>query len=250
MPSATQPEEKKIEAAVYLASNRPLHLPQFVAEFHRTWPQVVLQKTGKEPHGALFRAGKSNFALEIHHQPVPREVTEPVVDCTLHWPMAASALARHQAHLSVTGSTEDGDVLSLARDLTKAIAALIPVTDSLAVCWLNGPSLNPAQSFAETAREMYATGLHPVKLWVGIRWDQAGVLQTIGMAQFGAPEICFAKQPDPAPLIIDYMWHVAQSVLSSNCSIANGHTLDGPHGRLKIKKSEAAGKRILIFEPS
>jgi hypothetical protein len=250
MSAESQHEAKKVGAVVYLSTNRPLHLPDFLAEFHRSWPHLLLQKTGKEPHRALFRVGKSDFALELHHMPVPQGVTELVVDTTLHWPMAGAALAHHQAHMSVAESAQNRDVLTLACDLTKAIAALLPVTDSLAVCWLNGPALNSSESFVETAREKFGTGLYPLALWVAVGWDaQAGALQTRGMAQFDAPEICLAQQPDAAPLMVDYLVKVAQSVLTSHRQIADGETMDGPHGELKIKKSSAQGKRILILEP-
>jgi hypothetical protein len=71
--SAESPNrEKKVGAVIYLSTNRPLHLPDFLVEFHQSWPHLLLQKTGKEPHRALFRVGKSDFALELHHAPVPQ----------------------------------------------------------------------------------------------------------------------------------------------------------------------------------
>jgi len=183
--------------------------------------------------------------------PVPQEVTGPVVHSTLHWPTADAALAGHRAHLSVAESAENSGVLSLACDLTKAIAALLPVTDSLAVCWLHGPALNSSESFVETAREMFGTGLYPLALWVAVRWDgEAGALHTKGMAQFGAPEICLTKQPNADPLMVDYLFHVAQSVLTLHHSIPDGKTMDSPQGKLKIEKSGAPGRRILILEPA
>ncbi len=245
-----QHEAKKIGAVIYLSSNRPLHLPELFAEFHRAWPNLSLEKTGKEPHRVLFRAGKSNFALELHHTPVPADVSEPVVHSTLHWPMAEDALAHHPAHLSVAGSADGCGVLSLACDFTKAIAALLTVTDSLAVCWLNGPALNASKSFVSTARETFATGLYPLALWIGVRWDaQTGALQTNGMAQFDAPEICLAQQSEPSPRMVDYLFHVGQSLLTSHHSIPDGETTDSPHGKLRVRNSGAAGKRILILEP-
>ncbi len=250
MSAESQLEAKRVGAVIYLATNRPLHLPDFLAEFHRSWPHLLLQKTGKEPHRALFRVGKSDFALELRHTPVPQEVTEPIVHTTLHWPMASAALANHKAHMSVVESAENRDVLTLACDLTKAVASLLPVTDSLAVCWLNGPALNSAESFVSTAREMFGTGLYPLKLWVAVGWDaQAGALQTNGMAQFAAPEICLAQQPDAAPLMVNYLFQVAQSALTSHHQIAHGETMDSPHGKLKIKKSSVHGKSVLILEP-
>ncbi|MBZ5614745.1 MAG: hypothetical protein LAO23_12115 [Acidobacteriia bacterium] len=251
MSAEPQHEAKKVGAVIYLSSNRPLHLPEFFAEFHRSWPNLLLEKAGKEPHRALFRVGKSNFALELHHTPVPQDVSDPVVNSTLHWPVAGDALAHHQAYLSVVESGENSGVLNLACDLTKAIAALLPVTDSLAVCWLNGPALNASKSFVATAREMFGTGLYPLALWVGVRWDaQAGTLYTSGMAQFDAPEISLAQQSEPSPRMVDYLFHVGQSLLTSHHSIADGETADSPHGKLKIEKSGAAGKRILILKPA
>jgi hypothetical protein len=118
----------------------------------------LLEKTGKELHRAFFRAGRSKFALEMHHTPVPQAITDSVVHSTLHWPAAGAALALHPAYLSATGSVENGGFLTLASDLTKAIAALVFATDALAVCWLNGPGLTPAKKFAAMAREMFDTG--------------------------------------------------------------------------------------------
>jgi hypothetical protein len=243
MSAERQLETKKVGAVIYLASNRPLRLPDFLAEFRRSWPHLSLAKTGKEPHRALFHVGHSDFALELHHTRVPQQVTDPVVNSTPHWPMAGAALAHHQAHLSVLETAENRDVLTLACDLTKAIAALLPVTDALAVCWLNGPTLNSSETFVNSARESFDTGLYPIALWVGVDWDaQAGAIQTRGMAQFGAPEICLAQQKEAAPLMLQYVFRVAQSVLASHRKIADGAIIDGPHGRLGVNSSAPQGK--------
>jgi hypothetical protein len=252
MSAAGQQETKKVGALIYLATNRPLHLPAFLDEFHHCWPHLLLEKTGKEPHRALFRAGKSNFAVELHHRPVAPEITEPAARSTLQWPMACAILAGHKAHLSVVAeSVENDHTLGMACDLTKAISALLSVTDALGVCWLNGPALNSSDGFVETAREMFDAGLYPLALWVAVRWDpEACALQTNGMAQFGVPEIYLTHQPDPASLMIDFMFQVAQSVLTSHHLILEDETMDSPHGRLKIEKNGVPGKRILILEPA
>ncbi|MGB9203540.1 MAG: hypothetical protein WCB94_06130 [Terriglobales bacterium] len=251
MSAEPQPEAKKVEAVIYLATNRPLHLPEFFAEFRRNWPSLFLEKTGKEPHRALFRVGKSSFALELHHTPVPQDISEPVIHSTLHWPVAGDALAHHQAYLSVMESGEHSGVLNLACDLTKAITALLPVADSLAVCWLNGPALNASKSFVATARETFGTGLYPLKLWIGVGWEaQAGALHTRGMAQFDAPEIWLAQQSEPSPRMVEYLFHVGQLLLTYHRSIADGKTMDSPHGKLKIEQSGAAGEKILTLRPA
>jgi len=252
MSSAAQSEPRKIGAVIYLSSNRPLRVPDFLSEFHKNWPLGMLEKTGKELHRAFFRAGTSNFALELHHTPVLQAITDSVVHRTLHWPTAAEALALHPAHLAVAGSVESRGFLTLACDLTKTIAALVSATDSLAVCWLNGPALNPAKKFAATAREMLDTGLYPLTLWVAAHFDpEADALHTKGMAQFDAPEIYLARQPDPAPLMADYLFQVAQYVLTSHHQIKDGEKMESPHGTMRIKSAASGdlGKRVLILEP-
>jgi len=252
-PFEPQAEAKKISAVVYLATNRPLRLPDFFAEFHKNWPSLSLEKTGKEPHRAFFRTGRTDFALELHHEPVPHAITEPVGNSTLHWPTAAAALSHHVAHIELGASPASQSVLTPACDLTRAIASLLPVTDSLAVCWLNGPALNQAKTFISAAREMFSTGLYPLTLWTAIRWDaNAHALATHGMDQFGFPEIFLANQPDPAPLMVDYLFQFALSLLNSHHSIAEGETVEGPHGSLRIKpgRSKQTSKGILILEPS
>lgn len=251
--SRPQSEPKKLEAIVYLSSNRPLHLPDFLAEFQNSWPLHMLEKTGTEPHRAFFRAGRSDFALELHHTPVPHAITDPVADSTLNWPAAAAALARHVAYIELIGSAPVQGVLSLACDLTRAVASLLPVTDSLAVCWLNGPALNRAKTFISTAHEVFSTGLYPLTLWVAVRWDaDSHSLSTHGMGQFNAPDLLLAQQPDPAPLMADYLFQLALSLITSRHPIAVGGTVDGPHGPLKITQGKPgqAGHNALILQPT
>jgi hypothetical protein len=251
MCAADNPEPEPFGAVIYLSTNRPLHLPDFLAEFHKSWPLGTLERTGKELHRAFFRSGRSDFALEMRHTPAAQSITDRVARHTLHWPLAEQLLASHRAHLIVTGPAESRSALTVACDLTKAIAALLPVTDSIGVCWLKGPALNLARTFINTARETFSTGLYPLNLWVAARYNpEAATLRTEGMRQFAAPEIALASQPDPAPLMIDYLFQVAQYVLTSHHKIRDGEQMRGPHGNLQVR-FDARERRtgLLVLEP-
>jgi hypothetical protein len=252
MSAADQSEPQPLGAVIYLSTNRPLRLADFMAEFRKTWPLGLLEKTGKGLHAASFRSGKSDFTIEMHHEPVPQSVTDRVARHTLHWPLAEQALANHPAHLAVNSVTTSHCWLTLACDLTRAIAALVPVTDSLAVCWLNGPALNPAKTFVATVREMFETGLYPINLWVAARFDPAaGTLSTQGLTQFAAPEISLTHQPDTAPLMVDYLFQVAHYVLTSHHKIKDGEKMASPNGILKIRaESSPKGRKTLILDPA
>jgi hypothetical protein len=252
MDAADHLEPQPQGAVIYLSTSRPLHLPDFLAEFQKNWPLGVLEKTGKELHRASFRSGGTDFTLEMRHAPVAQAITDRAARHTLHWPLAERAVAPHTAHLIVNGPAEGRSPLTVACDLTKAIAALLPVTDSIGVCWLHGPALNSPKTFVTAARDMLSTGLYPLNLWVAARFNaEAATLCTQGMAQFAAPEISLASQPDPAPLMIDYLFQVAQYVLTSHHKIRDGERMLGPHGTLKVRLD--AGKRqrrLLVLEPT
>ena len=253
MPEKPQHEPTKTSAVIYLSSNRPLRVPDFFAEFHENWPSSSLEKTGREPHRAFFRAGRSDFSLEYHHSPDPQAITEPVVDSTLHWPTASAAIGRHVAYLEVQGTPPSNGTMTLACDLTRAIASFLVVTDAIAVCWLSGPALNQSKTFITTAREMFGTGLYPLPLWTAVRWDEnAHTLATHGMAQFGAPEVILGHQPDAAPLMVEYLFQTALSLLISRHPIREGETLDSPHGPIRVKTSkiEGKGREVLILDPA
>ena len=253
MPAADQPEPDKLGAVVYLSTNRPLRLPDFLAEFYKSWPLGLLEKTGKELHRAFFRCGKSDFAIEMQHTPVPQVITDRVARTTLHWPLAGEALAPHVAHLAVSTARESRGALTLACDLTRAIAALLAVTDSLAVCWLNSFALHPARKFAALAYETLNSGLYPVNLWVAVQFNaETSTLCTVGMTQFDAPEIQLSQQTDAAPLMIDYLYQVALYVLTSYHRIKSGEKIDSPHGAktIRVQPGRDRGGIVLILEPA
>jgi hypothetical protein len=56
-----------------------------------------------------------------------------------------------------------------------------------------------------------------------------------------------AKQPNADPLMVDYLFHVAQSVLTLHHSIPDGKTMDSPQNQLKIEQSGVPGRRTLRF---
>lgn len=243
----------KPTAVIYLSSHRPLRLVDFFTEFHDNWPSISLEKTCHEPHRACFRAGRSEFWLEFHHSPVPDAITEPVVNSTLHWPTALTALARHVSYLEVIGLRSTHGLLTLTCDVTRAIATLLAITDSIAVCWLNGPALNQAKTFIATAREMLSTGFYPLSLWTAVRWDpDSHSLATHGMRQFDAHELVLREQPDAAPLMVDYLFQAALSLLVSRHPIRDGETVNGPHGPIKVKSgnTDGKGRGVLILDPA
>jgi hypothetical protein len=216
-------------------------------------PDCPWLNEGRNGNLAYFGSGGSHFAVELRHATIPQEVTNSALP-SRDWPDAEKDLALHVAHLKTVGSPEPGGAFRLAFDLTRAIVALLDLTDAIGVCWLNlnGSVLHPASDFAAIASETLGLGLPPLMLWIAVHWKpQEHVLHTTGMLQFGAPEILLAQQVRPSREMVEYLLEVAHYVLTSGKEILAGETMDGPGGLLRIESVGGSdhGRRAVILAP-
>jgi hypothetical protein len=247
----------KLGAAIYLKSRGP-SLAALVSDFKKRWPDESFTGQGKHRNCAFLTSGDFQFVIDLRDEPIPQGVTDGVLPDTMrHWPTAEAELAPHVAHLKIATSIQSGKQPDAASALTKMVVSLLSVTDSTGVCWLNGPVLHPADSFVAIANEMFAAGVPPLILWVGIHWKpQERLIHTKGMAQFDAPEIFIKLQSEPSPEWVEYIFEVAYYAMSSGKEIHDGETMDGPKGVLRINsirggdQPERTGLILVPVQPS
>jgi hypothetical protein len=225
----------KLGTAIYLKSRGPF-LAALIADFKKRWPNESLIDKGKHRNCAFFTIGDFQFVIELRDEPVPQELTDALLPGTMrHWPTAGAQLAPHVAHLKIATTLQSGNKLDAASALTKMVVSLLCVTDSIGVCWLNGPVLHPAYDFVTIANEMFGADVPPLILWVGVHWNpQERLIHTKGMAQFDSPEIFINLQSEPSPEWVEYIFEVAYYVMNSGKEIRDGETMDGPKGVLRI----------------
>jgi len=213
---------------------------------------------GKLRNCAFFTIGDFQFVIELRDEPLPQGVTDALLPGTMrHWPTAEAELAPHLAHLKLATTIQSGKTLNAASALTKMVVSLLCVTDSIGVCWLNGPVLHPAGSFVAIASEMFGAGVPPLILWVGVHWNpEERFIHTKGMVQFDAPEIFIKLQSEPSTEWIEYIFEVAYYAMSSAKEIHDGETMDGPKGVLRIDSirggdhPERTGLVLVPVQPS
>jgi Domain of unknown function (DUF4261) len=248
-----KPGPKKLGAAIYLKTRRPLLLADFVSDFRKRWPVDPLVGEGQQGNCASFAVGHVRCAIELRYAPIPRGVTDAALPGSIrHWPQAEEELASHQAQLKIATVLERGMDLGPACALTKILVALLSVTDSIGVCWLNGPVLHSARTFIAIATEMFGVGVPPLILWVGVHWKpKEHIVHTTGMLQFEAPEILLAQQKRPSPELVEYLFEVANYVLTSGKELLDGETMDGPGGVLRIESVRGSdpSRRALVLVP-
>jgi hypothetical protein len=71
------------------------------------------------------------------------------------------------------------------------------------------------------------------------------------MLQFEAPEILLAHQKRPSPELVEYLFEVANYVLTSGKELLDGETIGGPGGVLRIDSVRGSdpGRRALVLVP-
>lgn len=249
---SAKPGVRKLGAAIYLKSFALIPIQKFASHFRRNWPGTLCEAESEEPTVARLKIGLSHVAIELRRTFVPDSLTDSVLQTTLHWPTAKHDISAHTAHVAVTASIDDGETVVLASDLTKAVATLLAITDSLCVCWLNGPALTLRDDFVSVANELLRMDQPPFLLWVGVNWNPGGCLiHTKGMAQFRAPELFLGRQSTASDEVISYLHHLVRDVLSARRKLVEGQTIDGPIGifRVELLRGGTPNKAGLILWP-
>jgi len=245
---------RKLGAVIYLEQGiSPLSVEDFLLDFYRRWPQTKCEKVEEADGCTYLKIGTCDVVVQLRRVSVPDSVTNSILDTTLHWPGAKEDLARHEAHIAVAASIQTGDTVFLASVLTRTVVSLLTVTNSLYICWLNGPALSLKDDFVDIASELLELGQPPFLLWVGIGWKpEGGLIYTKGMAQFGVHEIFLAKQARLSDEIVTYLHDLVREVLASERTLAVGETLEGPDCFFKIDKLQGldSNKSALFLVPT
>jgi Domain of unknown function (DUF4261) len=241
---------RKMGVALYLREGRQLRAEEVRLDFEKRWPGVGITSEASQQH-TLFVVANSRLTLELRNSRIPDDVTAEALRHNRHWANASEQLVPHTAHIAIAANVDPSNALSSASDLTRLASSVLALSNSIGVCWLNGPVLNSKQDFIAISQELTGAGVLPLVLWLAVHWDPAsGLIYTTGMDQFGRPDLFLAQQSKPNN--VEYLFDLANYALTSGNELLDGETIDGPDGVLRIQELERSyktGKRGLMLFP-
>ena len=243
---------RNLGVAIYLQTPVSLSTETFVSEFRARWERTACEPKGETETCSRFKVGRSHVAIECRRIRVPDSVSNSVLQTGLHWPAAEEDIIAHKAHIAVAASSDDGDTLRLAADLTKTVVTLLSRSHSLCVCWLNGPALSRQDDFQGIATNLLGSGQPPLMLWVGLHWkNEGGLLYTKGMTQFGAPEIFLAQRSSVSEQEVRFLYDMVWRVLTQGYEPVDGAKINGPRGvfRVDYLQPNDSDKRAFYLVP-
>src|SRR5437588_1332229 len=132
----------KLGGIIYLRAPSPPSAEIIREQISGLWNVSSSVKQLQSPDLLEVSFDERSFVIEFTRQQVPASLTQHVASGSSHWPEAGSALLRHKAYLSIATALGRHVGLDLAVDFTRLLIGCARVTDSVGVCWLNGPVLH------------------------------------------------------------------------------------------------------------
>jgi hypothetical protein len=197
--------------------------------------------------------GKPYTVISVE-QPLPRDAWHSAVELDRVWPEASEAMAQQRAHLivaSLTAPASHGDAMEMAAAISMITAAIVSLSDALAVIWSNGDVISEARTF-----QMQALGLAnrqlPIDRWIGFTWldgpptdkgERTLACLTTGLRPFVGRELEFLPAPLPPVTIAQRLIGTCQYLIANGLVLGDGETLGiSQSERIRVRHA-AQGQR-------
>src|SRR5262249_55209857 len=185
---------------------------------------TVNPKTG----AVNFHFGAVTVQASILPMPMPADHLEPAYRASWLWPNAKEELRDHAAMLTMTA--EGGDTaVDWMVPLTMAVAAIVGICPQAAgVFWDGADHLVKGKVFRDFAARQLPNHL-PLLLWIGCPAGQNadGTCSgyTVGLHQFGHPEIEASDAPLSVPELRQRLADLAGHPITRGLNIPDGATI-------------------------
>ena len=164
-------------AIVSLDRPAKLHPDQLIGRLRKSAPEVfggvsAVQANpgggGEDDTAYLLDVSGTMISVMFLDQPVPAGTYTNAIQGSLHWPQAAEALQREQAHIIVASLAEADELGAALRQATYVMlvaATLAEAKPVIGVYWVAGETVTEVSYFTQSGKKLLAGEL-PVEIWV------------------------------------------------------------------------------------
>jgi hypothetical protein len=221
------PTEPALDAIVLLNPNPRADQAAIIADIAATFPSAPTVMVTQPPKawGPFFHFEEVTVRTFLMPMPMSPNKLEPLYGSSWLWPKAKNDLKNHAAMLTLSA---DGGETPVDRmmPLTMLTAALIGTCpQAVGVIWFGAEHLIEARVFREFATRGFPAHL-PVSLWIGCPvWanpDGTTCGHTVGLEQFGLPEIETIDSPLRVSSLRKRLTKLAESFIAKRPNIRDG----------------------------
>jgi hypothetical protein len=221
------PTEPSSDAFVLLNPNARANPAAIIAAIAATFPFAPAVTVSQPPEawGPYFRFGKVTVRTYILPMPMPSDHLEASYEASWLWPTAKADLRSHAAMLTLSADGGDTAVDRMV-PLTMLTAAFLGTCAQAAgVFWDAAGHLVRGDVFRDFAARKLPAQL-PLLLWIGCpAWPNADGTSrghTVGLRQFGLPEIETTDAPSSVPDLRDWFDRLAEHLITTGAPIRDG----------------------------
>jgi hypothetical protein len=218
------------DAFVLLNPNPKASPPAVVADIAATFPFAPAVTFTADPKtGALlFKFGKVTVTASIMPMPMPADHLEPAYRASWLWPSAKEELRTHAMMLTVSAAGGDAPADRMIPQ-TLVVAAVIGTCPQAAgVFWDQANHLVKAKVFRDFSAKRLPAQL-PLLLWIGCpagrNPDGTARGHTVGLKQFGLPEIETNDAPVSVADLRQRLSDLASYLIANSPDIPDGATI-------------------------
>ncbi len=175
----------------------------------------------------VFAVGKFRILIALMDLPIPDGELDVPIEASYLWPEAAKETAKHKAHIIISVTSNEKDIVNAYRLFTKAAAAILKTTNALGIYLGNQQMVLPTSLYVEMAETMTDDTL-PLVNWVYIGvWDEDNKRGgfTFGLEEFGFNEVEIIDSKHSREEIWDFLYNVAHYIIFSDVTLNDGETV-------------------------
>ena len=162
----------------------------------------------------LYRKGVC--VLKLIESPISWSSIENACGGSSRWPEALEKMKAHRSHIIVTWFDRKSTLVEKYLSLTRIMAALASVCDSLGVYWGAGALVHQADLFITECKNIRPDYV-PLPLWVDFRVEESDaggfLMKTTGMEALGQREILVRKPAKTASEAYNIAFNLARHSL-------------------------------------
>ena len=219
----------------------------FISDYQQRYGNSIQLAAGDNA-SAIFTIHGETVAIAHIPAPVPAGDIVNTAQYAYNWRTAEHDTKYHQGHLIVSVMQSRGSqatVIDRFKIFTQVICSLLSTTNAVGV-YKGSPSLLfPKDQYLQEAQLLNDNKL-PVNLWIYIGLRQTATTNagyTQGMSAFGKTEMEVVNSPHTIGEIRNFLFSMANYVLSNNITFRNGETV-GASATEKIAITLSEGQLV------
>lgn len=228
--------QKVVSGTVLLQNRKPLDQKSLLNALRSTW-KVRADSLNAGDKTLIFNTqGGATVMIAYLDYPAATDLVGVAARFSWIWSTAQQETASHQAQLVISVIGDNRKSLDLYKIFTQTTAAVLETTSAAGVLIEAQYLLLSPGYFSASASNMLKNQIIPLYCWVYFGRPGEGGGFTLGLAEFGLPEMEISASEQAEPEVHALLYDAALTVLKYGTQVKDGETITTEEGNKVMVK--------------